>query len=212
MGIHVLAFLVSVSIILDNSLTREHDKRMAAKTGNKPVLKLKDMEEKHLHNLFLKNMSGLIEEVKNPTPRLNPNSKCGGMATHAGLAIELGITRKKGLSPQMEAIMIWCQCRTREYDNVEIKDFTQSWADGLAFCALIHNFFPNAFDFRSLKTGGPGDRKRNFELAFTTGEKFAGVPDFLTAEDMSGMVEERRIDPKMVFSYVQEVYRMCNEL
>ena len=35
-------------------------------------LKLKDMEEKHLHNLFLKNMSGLIEEVKNPTPRLNP--------------------------------------------------------------------------------------------------------------------------------------------
>merc|ERR1712018_941234 len=121
------------------------------------------------HNLFLKNMSGLIEEVKNPTPRLNPNSKCGGMATHAGLAIELGITRKKSLSPQMEAIMIWCQCRTREYDNVNM-------------------------------------------LAFTSGEKLAGVPDFLTAEDMSGMVEERRIDPKMVFSYVQEVYRMCNEL
>merc|ERR1711976_845086 len=92
-----------------------------AKAG-KPTLKLKDMEEKHLHNLFLKNMSGLIEE----------------------------------------AILIWCQCRTREYDSVTISDFTQSWADGLAFCALIHNFFPNAFDFRSLKTGGPADRKRNF--------------------------------------------------
>ena len=45
-----------------------------------------------------------------------------------------------------------------------------------------------------------------------TGEKFAGVPDFLTAEDMGGMVQENRIDPKMIFSYVQEVYRMCNEL
>ena len=140
------------------------------------------------------------------------SSKCGGMATHAGLALELGITRKKSLSPQMEAILIWCQCRTREYDNVDIKDFTTSWADGRAFCALIHNFFPNAFDFRSLQTDSPADRRRNFELAFTTGEKLAGVPDFLTAEDMSGMVEERRIDPKMVFSYVQEVYRMCNEL
>jgi len=180
--------------------------------GNKPVLKLRDMEEKHLHNLFLKNMSGLIEEVKNPTPRLNPNSKCGGMATHAGLALELGITRKKSLSPQMEAILIWCQCRTREYDDVNIMDFTQSWADGRAFCALIHNFFPNAFDYKSLRTESPADRRKNFELAFTTGEKFAGVPDFLTAEDMSGMVEERRVDPKMVFSYVQEVYRMCNEL
>merc|ERR1712018_493197 len=72
--------------------------------NNKPVLKLKDMEEKHLHNLFLKNMSGLIEEVKNPTPRLNPNSKCGGMATHAGLAIELGITRKKSLSPHSQLL------------------------------------------------------------------------------------------------------------
>merc|ERR1712066_739043 len=111
------------------------------------------------------------------------NSKCGGMATHAGLAIELGITRKKSLSPQMEAILIWCQCRTREYDNVNICDFTQSWSNGLAFCALIHNFFPNAFDYNALKV--------------------AGVPDFLTAEDMSAMVEENRIDPKMIFSYVQ---------
>ena len=49
------------------------------------------------------------------------NSKCGGMATHAGLALELGIVRKKSLSPQMEAIMIWCQCRTREYDDVNIQ-------------------------------------------------------------------------------------------
>merc|ERR1711962_982515 len=188
-----------------------HSLTMAPR-GDRPVIKLKDMEEKHLHNLFLKNMSGLIEEVKNPTPRLNPNSKCGGMATHAGLAIELGITRKKSLSPQMEAILIWCQYRTREYDNVNICDFTQSWATGLAFCALIHNFFPNAFDYNALKVDSPRDRLKNYEVAFVTGEKFAGVPDFLTAEDMSAMVEENRIDPKMIFSYVQEVYRMCNEL
>merc|ERR1711964_381778 len=181
-----------------------HSLTMAPR-GDRPVIKLKDMEEKHLHNLFLKNMSGLIEEVKNPTPRLNPNSKCGGMATHAGLAIELGITRKKSLSPQMEAILIWCQCRTREYDNVRITDFTQSWANGLAFAALIHNFFPNAFDYRALRVDTPQDRMKNYEIAFATGEKFAGVPDFLTAEDMAGTVQENRIDPKMIFSYVQEV-------
>merc|ERR1712098_133562 len=133
-----------------------HSLTMAPR-GDRPVIKLKDMEEKHLHNLFLKNMSGLIEEVN-------------------------------------------------------IRDFTQSWANGLAFCALIHVFFPQSFDFKSLKTETAADRRRNFEIAFTTGEKFAGVHDFLTAEDMSGMVEESRVDPKMIFSYVQEVYRMCNEL
>merc|ERR1712080_96933 len=146
---------------------------------DRPVLNLKNMEEKQLHT---------------------------------GLAIELNITRKKSLSPQMEAILIWCQCRTRNYDNVEIRDFTQSWASGLAFCALIHFFFPNAFDYKALKSENAQDRLKNYELAFLTGEKFAGVPDFLTAQDMSGMVEENRIDPKMIFSYVQEVYRMCNEL
>lgn len=31
-----------------------------------PGLKLKNMDEKNMHNLFLKNMSGLIEIAKNP--------------------------------------------------------------------------------------------------------------------------------------------------
>ncbi len=37
-----------------------------------PTLKLRDMDEKSMHNLFLKNMAGLIEEVKNPSPCSNP--------------------------------------------------------------------------------------------------------------------------------------------
>merc|ERR1712118_332311 len=89
-------------------------------------LKLRNMDEKNMHNLFLKNMAGLIEETKNPSPFLNPNSKRGGMAPHAGVALELGIHRpaaggkasKVCMSPQMEAILIWCQCRTRDYENV----------------------------------------------------------------------------------------------
>ena len=35
-------------------------------------MKLRDMDEKNMHNLFLKNMAGLIEEIKNPSPCLNP--------------------------------------------------------------------------------------------------------------------------------------------
>merc|ERR1719382_1104988 len=118
-------------------------------------VKLREMDEKNMHNLFLKNMSGLIEETKNPSPCMNPNSKRGGMATHAGVALELGIVRpqeggkasKVCMSPQMEAILIWCQCRTRDYENVNITNFTNCWADGLAFCTLIHHFFPQAFDY-----------------------------------------------------------------
>ena len=105
----------------------------------------------------------------------------------------------------VEALEEWCRREVEDYPGVRITDMSSSWRDGLAFCALIHNFFPQSFDFKGLKTDTAADRRRNFEIAFTTGEKFAGVPDFLTAEDMSGMVEESRVDPKMIFSYVQEV-------
>jgi len=176
--------------------------------------KLRDMDEKHMHNLFLKNMSGLIEETKNPSPCMNPNSKRGGMATHAGVALELGIVRPQEgksricMSPQMEAILIWCQCRTREYETVKIENFTNSWSNGLAFCALIHHFFPQAFDFSKLSAQ---NRKQNFELAFQTGERLAGIPDFISGDDMDEMICSGRLDPKVVFAYVQEVYRALKD-
>jgi len=180
------------------------------------VMKLREMDEKNMHNLFLKNMAGLIEETKNPSPCLNPNSKRGGMATHAGVALELGIHRpaaggkasKVCMSPQMEAILIWCQCRTRDYENVNITNFTNCWADGLAFCALIHHFFPQAFDYTKLTKE---NRKQNYELAFQTGERLAGIPDFISGDDMDEMISSGRLDPKVVFAYVQEVYRALKD-
>jgi len=196
-------------------MTRGHQQQQQQQADVGGNVKLRDMDEKHMHNLFLKNMSGLIEETKNPSPCMNPNSKRGGMATHAGVALELGLVRphegktsKIGMSPQMEAILIWCQCRTREYERVKITNFTNSWADGLAFCALIHHFFPQAFDFEKLSKE---NRKHNFELAFQTGERLAGIPDFISGDDMDEMICSGRLDPKVVFAYVQEVYRALKD-
>lgn len=97
---------------------------------------------------------------------------------------------KFGTSPNVTIIkrqlLDWVTGRTRGYQvryiqskvtfdadpfvtkqNVTIENFSSSWADGLAFCALIHSYFPHAFDFKTLK---PSDRKKNFELAFKTAE------------------------------------------
>ncbi|VEL38690.1 unnamed protein product [Protopolystoma xenopodis] len=53
--------------------------------------------------------------------------------------------------------------------GVDIQNFGSSWANGLAFCALIHHFYPDSFDFSTLD---PKDRRGNFTLAFEKAELF----------------------------------------
>ena len=51
--------------------------------------------------------------------------------------------------------------------GIRVENFTSCWADGTTFCALIHNFFPNAFDFKSINKS---NRKQNYDIAFKAGE------------------------------------------
>ncbi len=76
-------------------------------------------------------------------------------------------------------------------------NLSSSWSDGLAFCALIHHFFPDAFDFNSLSSI---NRKDNFELAFHTAEERAGVPRLLDVSDM--LIMGNTPDYKCIFTYL----------
>lgn len=77
----------------------------------------------------------------------------------------------------------------------------------MAFCALIHHFLPEAFDFTKLT---PQQRRHNFTLAFRVADEKAGIAPLLDVEDMVVM---RKPDWKCVFTYVQSIYRRFkNEL
>ncbi|XP_073984110.1 uncharacterized protein isoform X3 [Rhodnius prolixus] len=99
-----------------------------------------------------------------------------------------------------EHLLNWVQAQTRGYKNIQIENFSTSWSDGLAFCALIHHFCPNAFDYDSLT---PQNRRYNFELAFRVAEE----EDIYPLLDVEDMVSMRKPDWKCVFTYVQSVYR-----
>ena len=52
-----------------------------------------------------------------------------------------------------DALLRWCQFQTKGYKGVDITNLKKSWADGLALCALVHKFAPDALDFDKLKPG-----------------------------------------------------------
>ncbi|KAK1785961.1 hypothetical protein P4O66_017711 [Electrophorus voltai] len=100
-----------------------------------------------------------------------------------------------------QILLEWCRSKTIGYQNIDIQNFSSSWSDGMAFCALVHSFFPTEFDYNALSTA---DRKHNFELAFSTAEQKAGCDRLIEVEDM--MVMGRKPDPMCVFTYVQSLY------
>ncbi|XP_016056444.1 PREDICTED: smoothelin-like protein 2 [Miniopterus natalensis] len=100
-----------------------------------------------------------------------------------------------------QILLEWCRNKTLGYQHVDLQNFSSSWSDGMAFCALVHSFFPDAFDYSSLS---PTQPQKNFELAFTMAENLANCERLIEVEDM--MVMGRKPDPMCVFTYVQSLY------
>ncbi|XP_024420653.3 smoothelin-like protein 2 [Desmodus rotundus] len=100
-----------------------------------------------------------------------------------------------------QILLEWCRNKTLGYQHVDLQNFSSSWSDGMAFCALVHSFFPDAFDYSALS---PTQRQKNFELAFTMAENLANCERLIEVEDM--MVMGRKPDPMCVFTYVQSLY------
>ncbi|XP_077478836.1 smoothelin-like protein 1 [Stigmatopora argus] len=104
-----------------------------------------------------------------------------------------------------QMLLDWCKAKTEPYEGVNVRNFSSSWKDGIAFCALVHRFFPDAFEYSVLNPNEPRD---NFQLAFSAAERLAGCPPLLDPEDLVRMKEP---DWKCVYTYIQEFYRCLVE-
>ena len=102
---------------------------------------------------------------------------------------EEGMTAKEGL-------LLWCQRKTACYEEVEVRDFSASWNDGLAFCALLDIHRPDLIDFDTLDKS---DHKGNMQLAFDIASKEIGIPDLLDVEDVADVP---RPDERSLMTYI----------
>uniref|UniRef100_A0A671TZR4 EH domain binding protein 1 n=1 Tax=Sparus aurata TaxID=8175 RepID=A0A671TZR4_SPAAU len=79
-----------------------------------------------------------------------------------------------------QSLLAWCREVTKNYRGVKITNFTTSWRNGLAFCALLHHFRPDTIDYKSLN---PQDIKENNKKAYD-GFASLGISRLLEPSDM----------------------------
>jgi hypothetical protein len=102
---------------------------------------------------------------------------------------EEGMTAKEGL-------LLWCQRKTACYDEVEVRNFSDSWNDGLAFCALLDIHRPDLIDYDALDKS---DHKGNMQLAFDIASKEIGIPALLDVEDVCDVSKP---DERSLMTYI----------
>ncbi|XP_048838565.1 cytospin-A isoform X3 [Brienomyrus brachyistius] len=98
------------------------------------------------------------------------------------------------------ALLKWCQKKTEGYQNIDITNFSSSWNDGLAFCAILHTYLPAHIPYQELNSQ---DKRRNFMLAFQAAES-VGIKSTL---DINEMVRTERPDWQSVMTYVTAIYK-----
>ncbi|KAK0654519.1 hypothetical protein QBC41DRAFT_369229 [Cercophora samala] len=102
---------------------------------------------------------------------------------------EEGMTAKEGL-------LLWCQRKTACYDEVDVRDFSGSWNDGLAFCALLDIHRPDLIDYDALDKS---DHRGNMQLAFDIAHKEIGIPKLLDVEDVCDVAKP---DERSLMTYI----------
>ncbi|KAJ4442212.1 hypothetical protein ANN_12078 [Periplaneta americana] len=104
-----------------------------------------------------------------------------------------------------DALLLWCQMKTAGYHNVNVRNFTTSWRDGLAFNAIIHKHRPDLIQFEKLSKS---NAMYNLNNAFNVAEEKLGLTKLLDAEDI--FVEHP--DEKSIITYVVTYYHYFSKM
>ncbi|XP_018351022.1 PREDICTED: dystrophin isoform X9 [Trachymyrmex septentrionalis] len=99
-----------------------------------------------------------------------------------------------------KTLLAWCRQNSQNYPGVDIKNFTTSWSDGLAFNAILHKWKSHLFDFNNIARKHPNAR---LDHAFRLAQEHLGIERLLDPEDVNTSVP----DKKSIMMYVMCLFQ-----
>ncbi|XP_018043564.1 PREDICTED: dystrophin isoform X9 [Atta colombica] len=99
-----------------------------------------------------------------------------------------------------KTLLAWCRQNSQNYSGVDIKNFTTSWSDGLAFNAILHKWKSHLFDFNNIARKHPNAR---LDHAFRLAQEHLGIERLLDPEDVNTSVP----DKKSIMMYVMCLFQ-----
>ena len=112
--------------------------------------------------------------------KLSPFSTCTVSLHISGMKVTPPALAWCHCIPVINSVCWLCMSTTLCSYEIKVNNFTSSWSDGTAFCAILHRHCPNAFDY-TIQV----DRAKpmaNLQLAFDTAQDLLGVEKLLDPE------------------------------
>ncbi|CAL8377099.1 unnamed protein product, partial [Boreogadus saida] len=97
-----------------------------------------------------------------------------------------------------KSLLHWCQEVTKGHKGVKITNFSTSWRNGLAFCAILHHYHPDKIEFEMLD---PYDIQSNNKKAFD-GFAECGISRLMGPSDMFMLAVPDRL---IVMTYLNQI-------
>ncbi|KAF7649493.1 hypothetical protein LDENG_00140600, partial [Lucifuga dentata] len=104
----------------------------------------------------------------------------------------------ESLVTSSQSLLEWCKEVTQGHKGVKITNFSTSWRNGLAFCALLHHFHPEKINYELLD---PYDIKHNNKKAYD-GFAELGISRLMEPSDMVMLPVPDRL---IVMTYLNQI-------
>ncbi|CAJ1086494.1 uncharacterized protein ehbp1l1a isoform X1 [Xyrichtys novacula] len=132
---------------------------------------------------------GLSQTTEPTTPQRRPADEA---------ASSENVSASPSLVTSSHSLLQWCQEVTQGHKGVKITNFSTSWRNGYAFCAILHHFHPEMVNYEMLD---PYDIKTNNRKAFD-GFAELGISRLIEPSDMVMLAVPDRL---IVMTYLNQI-------